>query len=61
MENMKFPGAILIGFIDARRAISLLVLQYPRGPLVSAESQPASYEHAEPVTGTEDLALTTLT
>lgn len=61
MENMKFPGAILIGFIDARQAISLLVLQYPPGPLVSDISQPASYEHAEPVTGTEDLALSTLT
>ena len=58
MESMKFPGAILIGFIAVRRVISLLALQYP---LVRAESQPASYEHTEPVTGTEDLALLTLT
>jgi hypothetical protein len=61
MESMKFPGAILTGFIDARRAISLLVLQYPPEPLVIAKLQPAFYEHAEPVTGTEDLALSTLT
>ena len=61
MESMKFPGAILLGFIDVRRAISLLVLQSPLGSLVGAESQPASYEHAEPVTSTEDLALSTLT